>query len=76
MRGPLAALLVVLAAVAGGAIGGLAGFAMDRFPALGLSPEGFWNTDPENLWACSILLGAALAAAAVALALARRRRPA
>ena len=78
MKGFVAVLLVLLATLAGGALGGLAGVAMDRYPALGLTPEGFWHTDPESVWAWAILVGAALGAvaAAAAFALPLRRRQA
>lgn len=77
MKGFVAVLIVVLATLAGGALGGLAGVAMDSFPALGLTPADFWHTDPENVWAWSILVGAALGAVAAAAAFAvpiRRRQ--
>ena len=30
---------------------------MDRFRWLGLGPEEFWHTDPENVWAWGFIIG-------------------
>ena len=63
------ALLGVLGAGAlGGMIGWLAGVVVDRFRWLGLGPEEFWRTDPENVWAWGFIIGAGAGATAAAMA--------
>lgn len=51
-------LALSVAAPLGALAGGFCGWAMDAFPGLALTPEKFWQMDPENLWVWSILWGA------------------
>jgi hypothetical protein len=48
----------------GGILGWCAGVAMDRFRWLGLGPEEFWRTDPENVWAWGFIIGGVMGMAA------------
>ena len=64
MRSILAPLIVIAAGALGGMLDWSAGLAMDRYRGLGLGPEEFWHTDPENVWAWGFLIGAALGVAA------------
>ena len=59
MRSRVSVMIVTAVGTLGGALGGLAGVVMDRFRGLGLGPEEFWHTDPENVWAWGIIVGAA-----------------
>ena len=68
MRYLLAVLGVLAAGALGGMIGWSAGVVVDRFRWLGLGPEEFWRTDPENVWAWGFILGAGATAAATAAA--------
>jgi hypothetical protein len=79
-------LVISAATLATGLVGGIlgwwAGVAMDRFRWLGLGPEEFWRTDPENVWAWGFIIGgiigmaAALAASAWSLSgTVRSRKP-
>ena len=57
--------IVTLAAGVGGSVAGwMAGVAMDRFRWLGLGPEEFWRTDPENVWAWGFIIGGLIGMAA------------
>jgi len=71
-------LLVTVATIIGGFVGGIlgwsAGVVMDRFRWLGLGPEEFWHTDPENVWAWGFIIGGLLGMAAVLAVWACRRR--
>ena len=58
MRNLLAVVGIILSGVIFGVAGCLAGIAMDRFRWLGLGPEEFWRTDPENVWAWGFIIGA------------------
>jgi hypothetical protein len=44
-------------------VGWWTGVAMDRFRWLGLGPEEFWYTDPENVWAWGLIIGGLIGAA-------------
>lgn len=68
----LSVIIVIAAGALGGGLGGLAGVVMDRFRGLGLGPEEFWHTDPENVWAWGIIVGTA---AGILAGLAVRARP-
>lgn len=48
----------------GGIVGWWVGVAMDRFRWLGLGPEAFWRTDPENVWAWGFIIGGMIGIAA------------
>lgn len=65
------AFVVCAGTSAGIVLGGWIGWAMDRFPALGLTPESFWHTDPENVWAWCWLVGGGLGFVLAALYLMR-----
>jgi len=60
MRSFLTILGVIAAGILGGMLGWSAGVAMDRFRGLGLGPEEFWHTDPENVWAWGFIVGGAV----------------
>lgn len=51
MRYLLATVVTIVTGFVGGILGWWAGVATDRFRWLGLGPEEFWHTDPENVWA-------------------------
>jgi len=74
MRSLFAVLAVFVTGALGGVLGCSAGVAMDRFRGLGLGPEEFWHTDPENVWAWGAIVGAAIGIA-VGIAVAVRRWP-
>ena len=74
MRSLVSVMIVTAVGTLGGALGGLAGVVMDRFRGLGLGPEEFWHTDPENVWAWGIIVGAA-AGILTGLAVCARRLP-
>ena len=74
MRSLVSVMIVTAVGTLGGALGGLAGVVMDRFRGLGLGPEEFWHTDPENVWAWGIIVGAATGILA-GLAVRARRLP-
>ena len=74
MRYLLGVWVILAAGVLGGTIGWLAGVVMDRFRWLGLGPEEFWRTDPENVWAWGFAIGAVAGMTAAALASAWIRR--
>ena len=57
MRYLLATVVTIVTGFVGGIIGWWAGVAMDRFRWLGLGPEEFWHTDPENVWAWGFIIG-------------------
>ena len=80
MRQFVVAIATLAAGVGGGVIGWNVGVAMDRFRWLGLGPEEFWHTDPENVWAWGFiiggLIGMAVALAASAWVFRRSIRPA
>ncbi|MBS0262261.1 MAG: hypothetical protein JSS02_09950 [Planctomycetes bacterium] len=77
MRSLVASIVVIAAGLLGGVLGWSAGLVMDRYRSLGLGPEEFWHTDPENVWAWGFIIGAAVGAV-VGFVLAVRwlRRPA
>src|SRR5579862_7827759 len=50
---------VIVSGVIGGVLGWTAGMIMDRYRWLGLGPEEFWHTDPEQVWAWGFLVGGA-----------------
>jgi len=57
MRFFLVAVLTLVSGLVGGTVGWFAGVALDRFRWLGLGPEEFWRTDPENVWAWGFIIG-------------------
>ena len=57
MRCLLGTVATLATGIAGGIIGWWVGVAMDRFRWLGLGPEEFWRTDPENVWAWGFIIG-------------------
>lgn len=63
MRPLLAVIVVIIAGALGAVLGGSAGVAMDRFRWLGLGPEEFWRTDPENVWAWGAIIGGVIGTA-------------
>ena len=64
MRYLLATATTISTGFAGGVVGWWTGVAMDRFRWLGLGPEEFWHTDPENAWAWGFIIGGLIGAAA------------
>ena len=68
MRYLLATVTIHVAGFVGGIVGWTAGLAMDRYRWLGLGPEEFWHTDPENVWAWGFLIGAAVGISLAAVA--------
>ena len=56
----LASAAVLATGFIGGLLGWTTGVAMDRYRWLGLGPEEFWQTDPENVWAWGFLIGGAI----------------
>ena len=64
MRYFLATVATIIAGLVGGVVGWMAGVAMDRFRWLGLGPEEFWRTDPENVWAWGFIIGSLIGMAA------------
>ncbi len=64
MRYFLATVATLIAGLVGGVVGWMAGVAMDRFRWLGLGPEEFWRTDPENVWAWGFIIGGVIGMAA------------
>jgi hypothetical protein len=77
-RGAMRYLLVTVATIVAGFVGGIlgwsAGVVMDRFRWLGLGPEEFWRTDPENVWAWGFIIGGLVGMAAFLAVSACRRR--
>ena len=67
MRYLLTTAAILVTGLVGGILGWWAGLAMDRFRWLGLSPEEFWRTDPENVWVWGFIIGSVIGIA-VALA--------
>jgi MFS family permease len=67
MRYLLATAATLVTGLVGGILGWWAGLAMDRFRWLGLGPEEFWRTDPENVWVWGFIIGSVIGIA-VALA--------
>lgn len=57
MRYFLVTVVTLVTGFVGGIVGWWAGVAMDRFRWLGLGPEEFWRTDPENVWAWGFIIG-------------------
>ena len=64
MRYLLVAIATVVTGLAGGILGWFTGVAMDRLRWLGLGPEEFWRTDPENVWAWGFIIGGMIGMAA------------
>jgi len=79
MRYLPATVMAIVTGFVGGILGWWAGVAMDRFRWLGLGPEEFWHTDPENVWAWGFIIGGSIGVAmgltASAWVLRRGRRP-
>ena len=63
MRYLLATATTISTGFAGGMVGWRTGVGMDRFRWLGLGPEEFWHTDPENVWAWGFVVGVLIGAA-------------
>jgi hypothetical protein len=60
MRYFLLTLATLLRGLVGGVLGWFVGVAMDRYRWLGLGPEEFWRTDPENVWVWGFIVGGVL----------------
>ncbi|MFN0056105.1 MAG: hypothetical protein ACKV0T_28495 [Planctomycetales bacterium] len=72
MRYLLAIMGILVTGIGGGVLGWVAGLAMDRYRWLGLGPEEFWRTDPENVWTWGFIMGWTMATA-VSIAVSVRR---
>jgi hypothetical protein len=68
MRYFLAIACVCVSGVICGVLGWTAGMIMDRYRWLGLEPEEFWHTDPEQVWAWGFLICGAAGMLAASLA--------
>lgn len=72
MRYFLVTIGMLVAAGIGCVLGWNVGVAMSHFPGLGLTPEKFWRTDPEQVWAWAAIIGALVGVVAAVAVLAWR----